>query len=1834
MHGTMVDNPTQQPISLDSSTPAPAISLDSGTNQSYLLSPDLISQRADKYAYALSGTPAATNKDALSQAITQNQEASVRQDAASTINSDQDNKRQSLIAQTLANKQGPLTSDDMTAIDTVSGYNFPYKYPVDPNSVMEINYGKQYASELDAYANKVGDTNFWNYGQLVARNDIEAAKIFGDVATAKHQYLLTKLQDVNTKIQGQTNVGYGLDLAKMAAPVPFNVYYEAKMRGNVPGVGMLEGGDVGTNLARQSDKLDGMPFDQFTQTVDTIYNKMSQDNPQAASVWLSAMMGQSRTDRALNAVNTIGQLADLPIAFKVGQTIYSKLTLQSQVQAALKTSLKAAASPTSTPADIYASVGDLQTSAITNASNILTGRVTGSMSSTQQAFETLPIHLNIMKDDIKASDLAIPYKNNLLEQTDTLYSNLLDKLTNTLRPSELNLDGVAPELLDKISKTVSDRYPGENNSIIKTSIPTLNPVTRLYEVTMQWGKDGGLFFDNLHEAADSAINKGFRVTYTPEQLAELDARIEGIRAEVGAPTPDFKAQEARTNTAAKTVTNLEGKYTEAVAQYGVNHPTTLEHQAELESARGGLRSESTKLSAMRKALGEDTENLQTTDVHGLNYHDTLLETLKFLEAKRAAVSKPGGLAVKQFGEGFYIEKIDNLDYSQKIIRDLIANPDNPMHTSPRSWTSFIPYFNHFRTSEDTFSAVGRGARKAAVFPQSVFLSSVKEEGQIISDFLRGKTRYDPVTGEVNPFWKKGVPGVHSLINRGRLKQFHDVLKYSQDEAHDPITGKTGYYMTPDELNHHYLTRFDRPPSFDETSAYEAIKRWDEAQRIFTQVMVYRGQAIRGNETHQLVFKNADGSVGRSPAFVGARQVKAPSGRGTILIMGDDLKSSHVEDFDSEAKLPSVKKAKLRQVSTTPVATKQDWKDLVKAGTHRLIRIDDPLLQPFKDIGIKDSDTLIHYVLSPNVDSSPLKWDSLPRTGGGRHVYDYSLYIKQPKMKFEKNASYYMGDQTIAAVHHEPLGQDVTRRMNMVRRLIDAGDAEGAKAAYIHNGLEGALEPWKDFRRKFETWKDPETGELHTAIYNSKEDFQVVPRNRSIIDLDKRLQTKYGPDSPNEALKNTWRDATRENSPARNYRIQFTGERDAEEFQAIENKGTVQNPIYVKSPAQKVDPMAMLNRGMTSTVHSLFMDSYKNYAVNSWLREAVNHLKDRESSVWSSPFGTFNTITRNSFLPGTKQEVVNQLMANHFKINQLVGTPSVLDSAVHNVAQKLADAAYSTLGPTKANFIVPQWLMPKLRDPFAFIRSVTFHAYLGLGSPAQLLVQSMTYANMFAISPKYATQGTLGAFLHYLSRINKNPEILNHLDGIATKFGYKPGEFLEAMDALERTGFKSVGAEHSYRNTMSRNNVIQRGTDRFLEWGMKPFQWGEANSRIGAWYTSFKEFRDLHPTGKLSDSDIAQILDKADMYQGNMSSASHSMMNSGVFSLPSQFYMYTARLAELFWSGSRLGGTGTQRNLARARLFAVNLAMFGLPMAAGVTGLPVTDYLRDQLLQGTDAESWYNPMKWARTATGTSDPYVVGKNFVESLINEGVLATGLHMASGKWYNVGPRMGLQGMTNLRDTMNSDSSFWQVLGGASSSLALNTINNGIYPMLHQIFTGDFKNVKLEDFVDIFKESSAVNAAWSTVIAFNTGKWINKNSDYISDTSKANASFMFLTGLKETGQTDIYNLRSIMKDRTEFQKYALKEFGIQMNRAMLADSVNDTTNAQAFFNKAIAWLPASDFPPEKLGAALKRAFQGAGNLVDRTRFQYYFGDKNIPQASKDTLRKAYQSIQQNKGQ
>lgn len=1113
--------------------------------------------------------------------------------------------------------------------------------------------------------------------------------------------------------------------------------------------------------------------------------------------------------------------------------------------------------------------------------------------------------------------------------------------------------------------------------------------------------------------------------------------------------------------------------------------------------------------------------------------------------------------VEQQGMGYYIKITKPIDETQPVIRQALAQtadtkiPDSPISSFINSW------FGKARTPEEVLSKAERQNRLTATYAPSEYINLMIENAKEIQKlqagrFSKGRKRWEE--------WQRGLENAQEL-----------------PDPTDPT--KKGYFFSdPADMDHYWQQWFHRLPDAQETAAYFEFKRGMEFDRMFRNLAEHRNQQRVGAETIRVVTKNADGTDAFSPKFSGVVRKKIPGSQDNILVMGDNLGEEKVLPLE-------------RQTSKW----EKEVQDELDKGIKVLIEVYAPELKPLNGFG-NLADSRVRYVLANIAETKPLEWEHIPRRGGGHIQYDHDWYIKQAKVKHDDvgNRYWYEGDTTIMAIMNRGVGDTVAKHLDQVRKLIKADDFTAAQR-YSDEHLHM---DWDQVRGWFKGGKNHE-GKYEPARLDLDEEIRVVPRNRKIVDIDNNLRNRY----------TNFKDGSREGSLSRQNRVEFAEERDGYTLLQADMEGTKANPLYKISSAKAVDPITTMNRGLERIVRSNFMEDYKTMAVEHWLRQAAPYLDVHSTSeIYGAPYYYFN---EGKFRIGTPAEIQARLEASKYHTQQLTGQPSLVDDLLHSAAQRLSDMSVNVAGP-KGQIVVPDRLMPFLRDPIAFARSAAFHMKLGLFNIPQLIVQMGNYSNILGIAGyKYATPGTLGAQMHFFTNLNRHPNILNHLDSLASKFnlpgtsGWKPGEFKEAFEELGKTGFGNVKGEHAALDNMMANKVVTSGYNTFLDWGQTPFKLGEQNARYGAWYTAFKEFRDRHPTGRITDADRAEILQRADLLNVNMSRASSSMLNKGVWSIPTQFYTYQMRLFELFF-GSRLTAT------ERARMFGVNATLYGIPMATGLTGLPVADYIRQKAME---------------------EGYVVGEDYMKSMFMEGLpsalgaLITGKgDPQAGTWYDVGPRFGTKGFEFLGGLSKTDKGYLDMLGGPVYSIVKGTITqtDGFARAMISMAKRDQDvfPMTVEDIIDPLKEITTVNTAWRDYAIMSGGRWVSKNDAYLADASGWNAFVNTFTGLKDQEINDIQTMRNSLKKQAEYETEIENRFRQEFRRGVLAQKDNPEM-AKKFFTRAQAWLEIGGYREDRISSLVSRAISDNQSVVAKLNWDFYI--KKVPDAQATTRYDAF---------
>ena len=1788
-----MDFPQSASTSLNSPISPATISLASPDYSTQPPDEEVAERRAYKTATGLGSILKQDQLDIHNQ-ILDNQEENIRKQAAAEMDVQRSTAVQNQIMD-LANKKGsPLQPQEVWNV--INPYNIENQ-KTDPTTVIERAYATNFVSSLNTATGYMKDTSYGD-ARLVIPKEVQDTEETASALWTKREILQTKIENLEKSAKGQSYVGWGIDQLKNLS----QFYQEAKLRGQDEDVGIFTGFGLGSNVKAIADHLFGLPVEQFKDKAPAILDRIYKDNPSLAIALGHQLMGQSVSEERLSNLFTILAPLDVYEGGKLGVNAVKKVAAWNDVQRGVRSLLKKGAENKVMPnipwqgesanpmppswtgeggvdvfgnpskATVAEASGNIGQAAVSNVAKNVTEAIQGTADASRLTAETMTS--NFTQDIVNVGqrigsmtrELVTRLQDHLISTSENVPGTILEVNRTQRTPLLLASEDRIAALKDSIRQL----YKGASDTLADIGTPKLNPFTNTYNYILKVVNHNGELFASPDTAANFAKQYGYG-----------DARIFTETGKVAGPASE----------------KLEIDIRKAEDTRNVYQQTIEKHKREL--AGKNITPERSKY------LKEQIRGIQS---EGVNKQ---VEKIQELISQREKFRAP---VIQQQGVGYYIELTRPLDETMPVVRDLMIKDTSgetitdatstAQSTGLNSWKDAL--LGWIRSPEDTLAAQENRQRKAAVYGEAVLQKLADNMGKSIQDLSRGIVRFDEQTGKEIPWYiNRPRAWFGKLSSKQVYKEWERAIDFARRDV-DPRTGQIGYFKQDvQELQDLYQTMFHRLPSYAETEAYFSKVQLDEYNRVLSNIAEYRNKSRIGAEQHAITYTNLGKQI-KSLYFDGVARKDFPGGDGSILIL------------DSS----SGKAGKIYSLSSIGGFGKllSKWKEGTELGRYKIVEIYDPELRPLRGFGNVGNER-IQYVLSDAIDSKPLDYNQVNRRGGGHFEYDYEHYIKQAKVNRDivgsKVIDHYEGDNTVMPIDNKAMGSDVAKHLDTVRKLLKEKRREEARD-YTRQHLMMSFDEVEGW---FKPGRGPD-GQILPQRLSLDEPFYVVPRGKSIYDLDTSLEQRY---------PGTWRDGTRHGSLARQYQVAYTKERDSFGLQSLRDTGTKGNPIYAYEPARLVDALPTMNRALNRAMKSFFMDDYKIYAVEHWLREAEPFFKnagENYSEIRSSPFYHFNNPV---FKSGIKESIKQNLMSNRYKIQQFIGVPNKFDNFVHGVAQDLVDSMYRRFGPTQARnlseirslkdtIIVPTRLLMNVKEPITWMRSVVFNEKLGLFNIPQLLVQAQTHATIWALEPQHGTVGTYGMMLHQWSRYAGDANILEHLDSYATRLNigssFKPGEWLEARRELSKTGFEHVGGEFAVRDDFFNHKFIKNDFQSFLSLGQVFFQEGERSTRLSSWYTAFRKFREEHPTGILTQADRNQILQHADLLYTNMSRASSSVLHGGILSVTTQFLSYQLRLAELFLS-KRIGATPMERAMARLRLFGMYSGLYGVPAAFGLTGLPISTDFREAAI---------------------NNGYVVGDNYVSSLFMEGIpaivtaLVTGEgDLRKGQFYNIGDRYGAQGFTSLRDALRSDGTWWRILGGASVSSFVNTIvsadgaTKALFSFLKRDPSDSRFAFKVDDAIDVAKEISSVNAGWKLWVAMNTGKLMSKNEAYVTDVSKASALFMTGTGLSPQEQDDVYSKGNIVKAQKESQKYALGKFIEEIHRGIQAKENDDPDSAQQYWSRAFYYLETTGYPDDKRAAAIAIAMKGWESRVDRANFDFYLKDvpSNLKQQRIETFKR-----------
>jgi hypothetical protein len=311
-----------------------------------------------------------------------------------------------------------------------------------------------------------------------------------------------------------------------------------------------------------------------------------------------------------------------------------------------------------------------------------------------------------------------------------------------------------------------------------------------------------------------------------------------------------------------------------------------------------------------------------------------------------------------------------------------------------------------------------------------------------------------------------------------------------------------------------------------------------------------------------------------------------------------------------------------------------------------------------------------------------------------------------------------------------------------------------------------------------------------------------------------------------------------------------------------------------------------------------------------------------------------------------------------------------------------------------------------------------------------------------------------------------------------------------------------------------------------------------------------------------------------------------------------------------WVGKRL------TTEEKGRMLAYNLAIYGLPTVASLYPVPLLgEYVKK---------------------TAIENGYVVGDNFLTSLIGQGAISSMIAMLTGQHYNVGARYGTKGLEWLDILAKEDASLWNLFGGASYQTLLNTATesdgfwkamiSGAKTVMGIQHPDEVYPMTIDVLLRPLREISSVNTAWRLMETANTANWYSKQGRVLeNEVSLGEALFMSVTGLQRQSTEDIFTYAQLRKSTKSHMDDIRRRFFINMSQYYRDAANNDFDQAKEHFQQGQANL--INYPVDKIFEVYAEAARANRPLAQSIPWAYYHKDQFKNKA--EDLNKAGQSWQ-----
>lgn len=1002
------------------------------------------------------------------------------------------------------------------------------------------------------------------------------------------------------------------------------------------------------------------------------------------------------------------------------------------------------------------------------------------------------------------------------------------------------------------------------------------------------------------------------------------------------------------------------------------------------------------------------------------------------------------------------------------------------------------YFNRWigGTQDFTVEQVGSGFRIA--IPRTV------DESQFLKDAFRIQTDQTTPTSLANTFggwWRSPTYSVSDQQNLARSTGVTSMerMKGIMEEMSQPISRLPKPQMEElDDLlvrNRQSQMYFKNYGDFEEAffDRFNKAPTVEQSEAYFTYVQMNDlDLVIRDLDWYKQ--KAAQGREEITVRMSGGGSDPTPidfTFEGKVVDSLPDVRTLADSDFNWTL-VKDGRANKTRSSRSITQAEREEIARLVRDENYKIIQVADQSLR----ISEKE---FTGFVITKDLSRNRVGVKNVDRRPGGHKVDTYDGYIKQGQISRSEDgtSAFYRGDTTLFGTKTVKEGQDFVRLLNEGREKLLKNEPGAMK--WLRDNLPIDAQ---DFVAK-----------VKAGAIDLSTPFAYTPKGARTID------SGVYHDIP--GLRDNGKNIHNLDSQIMG---RYAGARDTSDISVVRSEG---NQLFEIRGAEYLDPISTLRMSTQNVVSQRAMNDYTVMTTRNFIREFGDILEGTAAEQLAQG----NSLLFNPRFKSAVEKTSPERMAAAQNVSRayknLMNHGTQLDRKIQHYKDRLIGSIYPKVGPRGQ-----QWLderqMFGAKDPGVYLRSFAFHSKLGLFNINQLFVQANALVNVAAVGGLNGLRGGMAYPLFRAANLTNQPEIINRIARIAQTTGLmKADEFKESLALYKRSGFHSVGRDTAFLDDISGPEIRRGRVGQVLDYGTVPFKEGERSVRLAAWNTAYLEQKAKAGGRALTRRDEAEILSRAKLLGVDMSRESNATWQKGYAAVFSQFFSFQARLTEQFL-GKRLTG------MEKARLFTGYSAMYGIPTAvgAGVGIVPVREVVLDTMY-----------------GMGIDPTQEVWRPLIDGFAN-----TLMSTLTGKDLNVSDRYGAGGIPTLYDLFRGDESIFEVFGGASGSIALQTISDSI-PFLKGVgselfdFEGGLYNLTKDDIVLPFRNISSVNSAYQMYQVYNLGIWASKNEVNLMEMDLPDAVIAAVTGLQPSELGDSFRRGRAMRGWKEEKDSAMKE-------------------------------------------------------------------------------------------